>query len=103
VVFLLFICSLPLGIPALAQHLQFALSPPAVHDQADGVPAHTGAKLLHIGDTKGAHHIGVPPQITASKSSRSAKPMRSWITCEKPYIFIPALIKRLVVILAPEC
>jgi len=53
---LLFFNALPFGIPAFAQHLQFALLPPAIHDQTDGVPAHTGAKPLHIGDPKRADH-----------------------------------------------
>jgi len=71
--FLRFVCSLPFGIPAFGQHLQFALFAQAVHGQADGIPAHAGAKPLHIRDPKGAghalkrlfHQIGFLPPLRA--------------------------------------
>ena len=55
-VFLLSLFSPPFSVSALSQHLQPPLLPPSVHHKADGIPAHTRTKLLHIGDAKGVDH-----------------------------------------------
>ena len=48
--------SAPFGVPTPSQHFQSPLLSPAVHDQPDCIATHIGAKLLHIGDAKGAVH-----------------------------------------------
>ena len=57
VVFLFSTFSLPFGVPTFSQHFQSPLLPPAVHDKPDCIAADIGAKLLHIGDAKGADHF----------------------------------------------
>jgi len=42
----------PFGVPPLAQNLQSALIPPAVHDQADVVAADIGAEPFHVGNAE---------------------------------------------------
>jgi hypothetical protein len=65
VVFLRFHYALPLGVSAFTQHFQFVLVPPAVHDQADSVPTHTGTELFNIRNAEWADYIaeGVFNQI----------------------------------------
>jgi len=65
VVFLRFHDALPLGVSAFTQHFQPVLLPPAVHNQADGVPTHTGAELFNVRNAERADHIaeGVFNQI----------------------------------------